>query len=539
MRASTSMPRAGAADVANDSPCADAASRPRRARIARDGVEARVDRAARARDGAGGTDAEDGRRTGGDGRGTASAQAGRRAARRRRKARSEGGESGVEPRADATARSERSEETTSRTTGRGTRGGSSAERWARERALARGTSRDPSVRLNVDEIRTLSDALQRLLTIERMEEELRDEEEAKRLELKATLGVVEALALHEREAKDAKARFEQALARRAGFGEDSTKMRAVMRQGKIARQKLVSANIELAAKVATDVFHTFSPMERRSISRQDMIHEGVTGLVRASEKFDPALVCAFSTYAYNCTKQAVTRGVLNNGRTIRVPEQVLYERREAHELSKRMEIELGRRPTLDEIAARSQKFSVDKLQLLVGIASQHPLSLDILGVGDEERDGDETGLSGTWENEMGSTDEITRTIELEFLRDDIKKTLNELSSDEAYVLKHRFGLVGGEFMTNAEIGSRIGKSAEGVRYIEKRALERLKSTPDFSDLAQHLKGDRHAAAKKLDIVDSNDGTERKSAPKKPKRTKVKASKPSKSAIDLVRSIDLA
>lgn len=471
----------------------------------------------------------------GDGGGRGSAQAGRRAARRRRA--NAGKQVGSD---DGGVALEEVVEKIRRKKGPAKKP-STSERWADERNRALGTALDPSVRLDADEVRELCGAIQKLLLIERAEEELREEEDVRRQEASARLGVVEALALAERNAKESKALFESMLTQRAGFT-DAASMRAAVRQGKAARKKLISQNIELVAKIASQMYHAIPPGERRSMSREDMIHEGVTGLVRAAEKFDPTRGYAFSTYAYAWTKQAVTRSVYNNGRTIRVPEHVLRERKQVYDLSIKMEQELGRLPTVEEIAIKTRgKFSSSKLNLLAEISKQQPMSLDLVGLMDDARDANES-VSGFGRNQMtgiegDQIDQIEHEVELELLRLDVKAAVDALPEKEAIVVRHRYGLNGSERMTYTELGKRVGnKSGEHARQLEKSAVESLKSNGllglESSKDAQPATSDRDTKSA------TKSKPERKRATTKPPSARASKVPTSKSALDLVRSIDL-
>ena len=298
-------------------------------------------------------------------------------------------------------------------------------------------------------------------------------------------------------------------------------MRAAMREGKMARKKLVTANISFAAKLASRMYERVLPQERASMTLQDMVHEGVLGLVRASEKYDPSKGYRFTTYAYGWIVKWITVGVHTNGRTIRLPQHAYEWRRTA--LSRREEVEakLGREATLEEVAEASPEFSVEKLRLLRDV-SLDPLSLD--------------GKDDFFASPSYEADEVSREMENEIFRDALSRTFarDNFPKVEAYVLTHRFGLVG-EPMTRGEIARRIGKSAEGVRYIEQKGLNRLKDL----DLEQHLDTSHDVVRA---IEPPKEETEK---PKHRRRKKSSASakrKPAKdatpSAIDLVRSSGL-
>ena len=440
-------------------------------------------------------------------------------ARRRRRESGDGEDATTDGGRSAARARERGVE---REVGRGRRSKSSArERWADERARAASTSMNANILLDAEEERALGESIQRLLRIEREMEAREDEETAKNLEAAGTLGAVEAIALRERRKKESKGQSEDSLAIALGYA-NASQLRMTMREGKMARKKLVTANIPFAASVATKLFERIPPHERASMSLQDMVHEGVLGLVRASEKYDPAKGYRFTTYAYRWIVKWVTIGVHTNGRTIRLPQHAHEWRRAALSRRKDVEAELGREATLEEIAESTTEFSVEKLRLLRDMAL-NPLSLD--------------GEDDVFASPSHSADEVSREMENELFRDELSRVFEreDFPKIEAYVLAHRFGLVG-EPTTRNDIAKRIGKTAEGVRYLEQKALDRLKDL----DLEQHL--DRSH-----DIVQAIEPP--KEETEKPKRRRGKKSssaasgrKPAKdaspSAIDLVRSSGL-
>jgi len=407
-------------------------------------------------------------------------------------------------------------------TGRGRRSKSSArERWADERARAATTSMNANILLDAEEERALGESIQRLLRIEREVKAREDEETAKNLEAAGTLGAVEAIALRERQKKESKGQSKDSLAISLGYA-NASQLRTTMREGKMARKKLVTANIPFAASVATKLFERIPPHERASMSLQDMVHEGVLGLVRASEKYDPAKGYRFTTYAYRWIVKWVTIGVHTNGRTIRLPQHAHEWRRAAQSRRKDVEADLGREATLEEVAESTAEFSVEKLRLLRDMAL-NPLSLD--------------GEDDVFASPSHNADEVSREMENELFRDELSRVFEreDFPKIEAYVLAHRFGLIG-EPTTRNDIAKRIGKTAEGVRYLEQKALDRLKDL----DLEQHL--DRSH-----DVVQAIEPP--KEETEKPKRRRGKKSslaaserKPAKdaspSAIDLVRSSGL-
>ena len=403
-------------------------------------------------------------------------------------------------------------------------------RWADARSRARGTSMEQDERMSVEDERNLGRAIQALLRIEREAEILRDEAAATRIQATEALGAVEALALREKAAKQSKRLFEDTLALRLEYDSPAA-MRAAEREGKMARKRLVTANMAFAASIARKLYDRIPAMEKAGMSRQDMVHEGATGLVRASELFDPSKGFRFTTYAHAWVRQAIVRGVHANGRTIRVPSHAHVLKKAAYEKQLEMQSELGRSATKEEIADSSSRFTVEMLEKFKDL-SMDPLSLDA----NASQETDELDLASPDDAaELGPSDAVAREIERDFLRNEIRASLDRLPAPQAYVLRRRFGLIGDGPMTLAEIGAALNKTGEGVRYLEKKALENLKRQDGITvdgvtvSLAQHLDTSNDARASMA------------TAPAKPKRrrAKTKTTTIAPSALDLVRSIDLA
>ena len=166
----------------------------------------------------------------------------------------------------------------------------------------------------------------------------------------------------------------------------------------------MTANISFAAKLASRMYERVLPQERASMTLQDMVHEGVLGLVRASEKYDPSKGYRFTTYAYGWIVKWITVGVHTNGRTIRLPQHAYEWRRTALSRREDVEAELGREATLEEVAEASPEFSVEKLRLLRDV-SLDPLSLD--------------GKDDCFASPSCDADEVSREMENEIFRDEI------------------------------------------------------------------------------------------------------------------------
>jgi RNA polymerase primary sigma factor len=232
--------------------------------------------------------------------------------------------------------------------------------------------------------------------------------------------------------------------------------RAVM-DGLAAREHLVCANFRLVVSVA-------KKYANRGVPFLDLIQEGNIGLMRAAKRFDHHLGLRFSTYATWWIRQAVTRAIADQGRTIRVPvhmsDQISKLLRTTNQLSQH----LGREPDVGELAVAMDTPKRKVLQMID--AMRVPMSLD-MPVGDEE----ESEL-GDFVADEGSPmdDEIARST----LRDLLTTLVADLPPREARILQLRYGLVNGQVHTLEQVGNKLGVTRERVRQLEAQALRRLR-----------------------------------------------------------------
>jgi RNA polymerase primary sigma factor len=237
-----------------------------------------------------------------------------------------------------------------------------------------------------------------------------------------------------------------------------------------AREHLVKANSRLVVSVA-------KKYSQRGVPFQDLIQEGNIGLMRAAKKFDYKRGFKFSTYATWWIRQAISRAISDQGRTIRVPvhvhELISKMFRTRHQIMQR----LGREPTVEELA-EVLDISPDRVEEVIQVA-RLPLSMEM----PTNHEGD--GVLGDFiEDEKAPTPEELATFNL--LREHFEDVFKSLSPREVYVLKWRYGLLGGKTHTLAELGRKIGVSRERVRQIEWRALQRLRSPSIRRDLRAYL-----------------------------------------------------
>jgi RNA polymerase primary sigma factor len=230
-----------------------------------------------------------------------------------------------------------------------------------------------------------------------------------------------------------------------------------------AKHQLAVANLRLVVSIARRY-------RGRGLSLMDMVQEGNIGLMRALDRYDVELGYKFSTYATWWIRQAITRAIADQARTIRVPVHIAENLSRLHRISRRLTVELDREPTLEELA-REMELSVDEVQELDRI-SQNTVSLES-PVGGEQ----DNLLSDYIQDQNGAmpVDEVTFLA----MQNQIQQALDTLSERERQVLCLRFGLEDGNLYTLEEIGNRFGVTRERIRQIETRALGKLR---------QHSKG---------------------------------------------------
>jgi RNA polymerase primary sigma factor len=245
-------------------------------------------------------------------------------------------------------------------------------------------------------------------------------------------------------------------------GKASTQRRkeleATIQDGLLAREHLIKANTRLVVSIAKKYIG-------RGVPFLDLIQEGNLGLMKAVSKFEYERGFRFSTYATWWIRQTITRAIADQGRTIRVPVHMTDRIRSMYKISHRLEQDLGRPPTAEEMAAAMQ-VTPDRLQWMLQV-SWTPISLES-PVGDDE------------ESEFGMfvEDEITpspsQTAFENLLRERVDQVLSTLSPREARILRLRFGLENGHPYTLEEVGQKFGLTRERIRQIEGKALRRLR-----------------------------------------------------------------
>ncbi|HZD56593.1 MAG TPA: sigma-70 family RNA polymerase sigma factor [Anaerolineales bacterium] len=244
----------------------------------------------------------------------------------------------------------------------------------------------------------------------------------------------------------------------------------LIEDGWAARDHLVMANSRLVISVA-------KKYTNRGLPFQDLIQEGNVGLMRATTKFDYRRGFKFSTYATWWIRQAVTRAVADQARTIRVPvhmhDQIIRFLRASHQLTQR----LGRDPKVEELAGLLE-VSPDKVANIIQ-AMRRPQSLE--APTDQEGDSE---LGDFIEDEESPRPDDLATLSL--LREDLEEVLKSLPAREVYVLKLRYGLLDGKAHTLREVGEKMGVSRERVRQVEAQALQRLRAPEIRRELLAYL-----------------------------------------------------
>ncbi|MEA3340540.1 MAG: sigma-70 family RNA polymerase sigma factor [Chloroflexota bacterium] len=247
-------------------------------------------------------------------------------------------------------------------------------------------------------------------------------------------------------------------------------IKATAQDGLFAREHLIRANSRLVISVAKKYIG-------RGVPFLDLIQEGNIGLIRAANKFNYHLGHKFSTYATWWIRQAVTRAIADQSRTIRVPVHMGDQINKLLRISHRLTQELGRRPIPEELA-EALEIPPYKVKNMLKVA-RRPLSLEMPT---DDEGSSELGDFIEDEDSAAPDEEVTSAM----LRELLHYTLQELPPREVRILQMRYGLVDGETYTLEEVGQKLGVTRERVRQIEAQALSRLRHPTHSRKLRDYL-----------------------------------------------------
>jgi RNA polymerase primary sigma factor len=253
------------------------------------------------------------------------------------------------------------------------------------------------------------------------------------------------------------------------FEEEQDLAKRVLKGDLEAKHRLVNSNLRLVVSIA-------KKYTGRGMLFLDLIQEGNMGLIRASEKFDPFKGFKFSTYATWWIRQAITRAIADQARTIRIPVHMVETINKLRKVSRMLLQKNGRQPTEEELAVGAE-MPIDKVHEIVKVA-QVPLSLE-MPVGDE----DSSKLGDFVED--SSVDVPENDVIRELLREDLKDVMSSLTERESMVIRLRFGLDDGRPRTLEEVGRVYNVTRERIRQIEAKVQDKIRGNEKIMKLRDY------------------------------------------------------